>query len=117
MLVREQLIESILESGNANSFAGLGWCASKVADELWGGRRLKVKCEPPREIAILTPVELVRPDGRIWRNRLGDAVTYLSYPTNTWLSPLNRRQTSFKSPIALARRISRTANTSCRDRT
>jgi hypothetical protein len=56
---------------------------------------LKVHCESPATLPLFTHVQLTSDGGRTWKHHLGDASTYLPYPRNTWLSPMNRRSTFF----------------------
>jgi hypothetical protein len=53
----------------------------------------------------MTDIRLRDPaSGREWRQRLGDSLTDVRYPRQTWLSPLERRQTFFhivpEEPVA-----------------
>jgi hypothetical protein len=55
-----------------------------------------VMCESPTAIPLWTKVDFVSSaSGQRWPQRLADSMTHVSYPTQTWLSPVNRRQTFF----------------------
>ena len=64
---------------------------------MFDGRLLKVVCESPGKLA--GPVRVVltdRQSGREWKQRLGDSRRFRPFPAIDWLSPLHRRQTSFR---------------------
>jgi hypothetical protein len=73
----------------------LGRCSSTVqAVAMFGIENLKVTCEAPGELPPATRVTLRDPaTGREWKQGLGDAANFRSFPAFAWLSPLERRQT------------------------
>jgi hypothetical protein len=76
----------------------LGRCSAVYNrnSDLFGESLLKVVCESPSDIPVLTPVKLVdAASGSEWNNQLGDSAPVLHYPVQTWLSPLHRRETFF----------------------
>jgi hypothetical protein len=76
----------------------LGRCSAVYNrnSDLFGESLLKVVCESPSDIQVLTPVKLVdAASGSEWNNQLGDSAPVLHYPVQTWLSPLHRRETFF----------------------
>lgn len=82
-----------------NGFAdvpGLGHCYSTRLETGHGEDLLKVICEKPGDIPLLTSIRLVDPaTGQEWKHRLGDSYTDVGYPSEAYLSPLTRRQTFF----------------------
>ena len=84
---------------STNGFAdvpGLGHCYSMRLETGHGEELLKVICEAPGEIPLLTGIRLVDPaTGQEWKHRLGDSYTEVGYPSEAYLSPLTRRQTFF----------------------
>jgi hypothetical protein len=74
----------------------LGKCVVSVADDnIYQEGGLRVACEspakiPPAHVALTDTVT-----GRHWDGALG-ARTFVSYPTLTWLSPLNRSEAYFQ---------------------
>ena len=82
-----------------NGFAdvpGLGHCYSSRVEPAHGGQLLKVVCETPGDIPLLTNIRLYDPTtGQEWQHRLGDSYTDVRYPSEDFLSPLTRRQTFF----------------------
>jgi len=82
--------------GSSVSAPGLGRCSNILSEDPLGEEMLKVVCESPSPIPLLARVRLVEPvAGTEWNQRLGDSMPNLYYPTRTWLSPLDRRQTFF----------------------
>jgi hypothetical protein len=76
---------------------GAGRCVATMVSSpyLWEGS-LKVGCESPAAFPLLTRVTLSETNGgEVWKHSLGDSGMYVSYPTQTWLSPMNRRLTHF----------------------
>jgi hypothetical protein len=89
---------ALIPVGKRASAPGLGKCVSTVDEEPVLQRSgLNVECESPGEIPYPTYVTLLHPEtGRNWRQGLGNASMAVGYPRNTWLSPLNRRNTFFQ---------------------
>jgi hypothetical protein len=77
----------------AEDAPGLGKCASAVGDGgFYQGNGLSATCESPDEIPNPTYVTLEAPGMELlWRRGLSTFGRAASYPRNTWLSPLNRR--------------------------
>ena len=82
-----------------NGFAkvpGLGHCSVTRTETQHGEDLLKLMCEIPGELPLLTNIRLKDPStGQEWRHRLGDSYTDVRYPAKSPLSPLTRRQTFF----------------------
>jgi hypothetical protein len=74
--------------------AEVGRCSTQRAEWRGPDELLKVYCESPRPIPNGLLVILTTP-GRAWRAFFGNSMPDLSYPWQTWLSPLSRRQTFF----------------------
>lgn len=74
--------------------AEVGRCSTQPAEWRGPDQLLKVYCESPRPIPNGLLVVMTTPR-RAWRSFFGDSMPDLSYPWQTWLSPLSRRQTFF----------------------
>ncbi len=75
---------------------GVGRCSSVLDDDPRREAMLDAFCESPAELPLSVQVRLAdAATGRVWNQHLGDAMSYMTYPVRTWLSPLNRRQTFF----------------------
>jgi hypothetical protein len=55
----------------------------------------RVACESPRDLALTRTILTDTSSNRHWDGRLGDAVSNVTYPRNTWLSPMNRGESFF----------------------
>jgi len=76
--------------------AAFGKCATSFVDA--GGfqdEMLRVACESPSNFPQTHVVLTDTSTGRQWDELLGGSVTRVSYPTNTWLSPVNRLEAFF----------------------
>jgi hypothetical protein len=74
----------------------VGICSSSIREARIGDEMLSVICESPAGIPRRTRVTLIHPStGREWKQGLGDSMTSVPYPRNTWLSPVVRRDTFF----------------------
>jgi hypothetical protein len=78
--------------------AGLGRCASFIVENTFSMYRddlLKAVCESPERIPS-TYVEFVQPaSGFRVQEMLGASMLHVSYPSQTWLSPVNRMTAFF----------------------
>ncbi|HEY3440607.1 MAG TPA: hypothetical protein VGK29_07645 [Paludibaculum sp.] len=74
---------------------GLGVCSSAIVQLRPGEDGLKVVCESPTDIPSGGAVTLMAANRNSWGERLGSAMTFVGYPRNTWLSPMNRRDAFF----------------------
>ncbi len=73
-----------------------GKCAiSPVGAGRFEDEMLRVACESPGNFPQTHVVLTDTSTGRQWDELLGGSVTMASYPTNTWLSPVNRREAFF----------------------
>jgi hypothetical protein len=73
-----------------------GHCTSKVVEDPWSRRLLKVECESPSAIPLPTRVRLWDPQtGHDWKAAVGDSAPFSTGPRSTWLAALDRRQTFF----------------------
>lgn len=81
---------------DASAVPGLGRCSSAITQHPNRPEMLKVICESPSRLPFRTGVTLVDTQtGTAWNQILGDSMPHLPYPTRTWLSPIQRRQTFF----------------------
>jgi hypothetical protein len=74
---------------------GVGRCTSYLVDSRPTDPMLGVSCESPAEIPRPTRVTLVDGFGHTWKQMLSDSMTFVPYPRNTSLSPVNRLDTFF----------------------
>ena len=80
---------------------GIGRCTSLVAEQNYNDGALKVECESPRELPAASLRLRHESSGRQWgMQRLSLPGRLLSGPHDTWLSPLQRRQSSFSLTYA-----------------
>jgi hypothetical protein len=94
MLSRDTDVVRFPVGGSTALIPGAGRCSAVTVHDEGGAAKLKAVCESPLDISLLTRVSLLRKDaGQDMRQHLGDNMPYISYPDQTWLSPLNRRQT------------------------
>jgi hypothetical protein len=82
--------------GNSVAIAGVAICSVDIPvrdDPNFEG--LRVECESPNP---LPPIEVTLSDAngnREWKQYLGSSMTLMSYPSGAWLSPMDRRETTF----------------------
>jgi hypothetical protein len=69
--------------------------ASVLSGNLYDSDMLRTVCESPAALPRLQAVLTDTASGREWRNTMGTAVTNVPYPSNTWLSPVNRSDLYF----------------------
>jgi hypothetical protein len=80
--------------GSTALVPGAGRCTAVTVRDAFGIAKVRVICESPLDIPLLTRVSLVLTDtGTEKRQHMGANMPYITYPNSTWLSPLNRRQT------------------------
>ena len=73
-----------------------GKCAVSLASEhRYQDDMLRAACESPGKLPQARGVLTDPTTGRQWDELLGGSVTRVSYPRNTWLSPVNRREVFF----------------------
>jgi hypothetical protein len=81
-------------AASVNGFAdvpGLRHCYTSRMESHHREELLKVTCETPGDIPLLTNIRLHDPSNRQeWRYRLGDSYTDVRYPAESWLSALTR---------------------------
>jgi hypothetical protein len=76
--------------------AAVGRCSSQLVSDWRSGSLLKAMCESADRLPAAIGVRLVNTETqRTWNHRLGDAGTHMGYPTWSWLSPIERKQTFF----------------------
>lgn len=90
-----RLREASMPANSRAAVPGLGLCASHIVEHRPSDVMLDVTCESPAGIPRPTRVTFVDDGGRQWKQVLGDAMTSLSYPRSTWLSPVSRADTFF----------------------
>ncbi len=75
-------------------------CTGFPKEDPWHQAGVKFECESPDEIPPYIWTELAVP-GPLpnWKQLLGDSGTFAPYASETWLSPLNRRQTFISNYI------------------
>jgi hypothetical protein len=84
-----------LPIGRRDPVPGNGICSSALVEVRPGSEALKVVCESPSDIPFGSDVTLMAVNHASWNLRLGSSMTGVSYPRNTWLSPLHRRDAFF----------------------
>lgn len=103
--IQARLSASIHRRGAATELAlhqrsnvpGAGRCFSEEREGPSFYRALAVVCESPDEPQSLTEVRLYQPGGGLdILHRLGTYGMVVSWPTSTWLSPVQRRHTYFQ---------------------
>lgn len=80
----------------SRAVAGVGHCTSSIVDDRNFDEIVKILCESPRDLQPANVFLRHEPSGRVWRESLNSALTFVAGPTNTWLSPLRRGQTFFR---------------------
>ncbi len=80
----------------ASTVLGRYRCTGFPTEDPWHQALVKFECESPGEIPLSVWTELAVP-GLLpnWKQGLGDSSIFVPYASETWLSPLNRRQTFF----------------------
>lgn len=82
--------------GKTTSVDEVGRCSADLpTPDNPNDENLRVECESPGRLPSVL-VKLFDPEGnREWSGYLGNARSLIAYPTGTWLSPIDRRETFF----------------------
>jgi hypothetical protein len=91
-----RLPEPVWTSVDKNiTIAGLGKCSTEIVGDNPKGEQIEVGCESPNRMPVARLHLLDPSTNRSWHETLGSSSLVPAYPTDTWLSPVDRRVTYF----------------------
>ena len=90
-------VRHALSEPGRTAVADLGQCgASVTAERLYREGGLRVVCESPETLPRTRVTLTDSVTGRHWEGLMGGSRSFVTYPTLTWLSPVNRSEAYFQ---------------------